>query len=442
MVMYNSVYSLLELVKKSVSPWHTAAAAGARLEAAGFQRLNMKEPWQLERGGCYYVEVFGSTVFAFAVGEGDCAAPDALRIAAAHTDFPGLRLKPSPGMVKDGYGILNVEAYGGLILHSWQDRPLSIAGRAALRGESPLQPELRLVDFARPLLTVPELAIHLNRKVNEGTALKKQKDMLPLLTVLGEEGNKSFKSFFEDCLAGEIGCRAEDILSYELNVYACEPGCQLGMAGEMVSAPRLDNITSVEACLQGMEAAAALMAGGKPIKGIRLAAFFDNEEIGSRTKQGAGSLLLLQMLERIYGALGYSREQLWQSVSGGFMLSVDVAHGLQPNYPEKYDPVNRPVLNGGVVLKRAAAQSYAGDAEAVAVVAAVCQQEKIACQTFVNNSDEPGGSTLGSIASALVPMRAMDLGVPLLSMHSARETMGAWDQEALNRLLQAFIVSF
>ena len=354
-------------------------------------------------------------------------------LAAAHTDFPGLRLKPSAGIVKDGYGILNVEPYGGMILHSWQDRPLSMAGRVALRGEKAFSPVVRLVDFARPLLVIPELAIHMNRKVNEGTAIKKQKEMLPLMAVLGKEGEKSF---FEAWLAGEMGCCREDILSYEINLYPYEAGCQLGMAGEMVSAPRLDNITSVEACLQGMEAVAE--AG----QGLRLVALFDNEEIGSRTKQGAGSAVLLQVLERIYEALGYSRSQLWQAVSGGFMLSVDVAHGLQPNYPEKYDATNRPVLNGGVVLKQAASQSYAGDAEAVAIVSAICQQEGIACQRFVNHSDEPGGSTLGSIASALVPMRTMDIGVPLLSMHSARETMGAWDQESLNQLLKAFIVNF
>ncbi len=437
--MYDSVYSLLELVKESVSPWHTAAAAAGRLAEAGFQRLDMREPWRIEQGGCYYVEVFGSTVFAFAVGEGDFAEPGSLRITAAHTDFPGLRIKPSAGMVKDGYGVLNVEPYGGLILHSWQDRPLSVAGRVAVRGGSPFSPDVRMVDFARPVMTIPELAIHMNRKVNEGTPIKKQKEMLPLMAVPGQDGDKSF---FLECLAAEAGCRMEDILSYELNLYAYEAGCQLGMAGEMVSAPRLDNITSVEACLQGMKVAALELAGGRLFKGIRLSALFDNEEIGSRTKQGAGSAVLLQVLERIYAALGYSREQLWQAVSGGFMLSVDVAHGLQPNYPEKYDATSRPVLNGGVVIKQAASQSYAGDAEAVAVVSAICRQEGIACQSFVNHSDEPGGSTLGSIASALVPMRTMDIGVPLLSMHSARETMGSWDQAALNRLLQSFIVNF
>ena len=398
--MYDFVYSLLGLVQKSVSPWHTAAAAVERLERAGFVRLDMRDCWQLVQGGRYYTEVFGSTVLAFAIGGGDLAEPGSLRLAAAHTDFPGLRLKPSAGIVKDGYGILNVEPYGGMILHSWQDRPLSIAGRVAVRGEKAFSPVVRLVDFARPLLVIPELAIHMNRKVNEGTAIKKQKEMLPLMAVLGKEGEKSF---FEAWLAGEIGCCREDILSYEVNLYPYEAGCQLGMAGEMVSAPRLDNITSVEACLQGMEAAAA---AGQDWQGIRLAGLFDNEEIGS------------------------------------FMLSVDVAHGLQPNYPEKYDATNRPVLNGGVVLKQAASQSYAGDAEAVAIVSAICQQEGIACQRFVNHSDEPGGSTLGSIASALVPMRTMDIGVPLLSMHSARETMGAWDQESLNQLLKAFIVNF
>ena len=434
--MYDFVHSLLELVHQSVSPWHTAKAAAQRLEAAGYARLDMGESWQLVRGGRYYTEVFGAAVLAFAVGGGDLTEADSLRLAAAHTDFPGLRIKPAAGMVKDGYGILNVESYGGMILHSWQDRPLSIAGRVAVRGEKVFAPEVRLADFARPLLVIPELAIHMNRKVNEGTAIKKQKEMLPLMAVLGQEGEKSF---FEEWLAGEMGVSREDILSYELNLYPYEAGCQLGMAGEMVSAPRLDNLTSVEACLQGMEAVAD---AGQDWQGLRLIALFDNEEIGSRTKQGAGSAVLMQVLERIYAALGYSRAQLWQAISGGFMLSVDVAHGLQPNYPEKYDATNRPVLNGGVVLKQAASQSYAGDAEAVAIVSALCCQEGIACQRFVNHSDEPGGSTLGSIASALVPMRTMDIGVPLLSMHSARETMGAWDQDALNRLLKSFVINF
>ena len=429
--MYDSVRSLLELVQESVSPWHTVQAVRQRLAKAGFQALSLDEKWELAKGQSYYVEAFDSTLLAFTVGSGGYAEENSLRIAASHTDFPGIRIKPQASVLKSGYGVLNIESYGGLILSSWQDRPLSIAGKVALKGGNAFQPEVRLVDFARPLLTIPELAIHMNRKVNEGVALKKQKEMLPLMAVLGKDGDKAF---FENWLSRELGCEAGDILSYELNLYPYEAGCQLGLAGELVSAPRLDNITSVEACLQGIISASRQ----EKLHGIRMAAFFDNEEIGSRTKQGAGSGILLEVLERIYLALGSNRELMWQAVSSGFMLSVDVAHALHPNYPEKYDPYISPVLNGGVALKQAASQSYAGDAQAVAVVKAICQQGKIPHQMFVNHADQAGGSTLGSIASALVPMRTMDIGVAMLSMHSARETMGAADQQALNELIAQF----
>lgn len=423
-----SVCSLLELINSSVSPWHTVLSVRERLEAAGFSELSLSAPWELKAGQGYFVEVYGSTLFAFTLGEENTLSN--LRIAASHTDFPGLRIKPAASMVKDGYGVLNVESYGGLILASWQDRPLSIAGKVVLQGEDAFVPEVRYIDFARPLLTIPELAIHMNRDVNKGVEIKKQKEMLPLLTILGKDGDKEF---FEHFLARELGCEVQEILSYELNLYPYEPACQLGLTGELISAPRLDNITSVEACLQG------ILAASEAKQGIRVAAFFDNEEIGSRTKQGAGSAILLQVLERIYSQLGCDREKLWQDISGGFMLSVDVAHGIHPNYAEKSDPTNKPMLGSGVVLKQAASQSYAGDAEAVAIIKALCQQNDIACQRFVNHADQPGGSTLGSIASALVPMRTMDIGVPILAMHSARETMGAADQDSINNLLKVFL---
>lgn len=428
--MYESVRSLLELVGESVSPWHTVEAVRNRLEDQEFHRLELGGNWHIEKEGRYYIEVYGSTILAFTVGRENFLGKNALRISASHTDFPGLRIKPSPEVLKNGYGVLNIEGYGGLILSSWQDRPLSLAGKVALRGENPFEPRIRLVDYARALLTIPSLAIHMNRKVNEGVAISKQKEMLPLMAVLGPDGEKSF---FMSSLARELGCSKEDILSYELNLYPYEGGCSLGLAGELVSSPRLDNITSVEACLQGIAASCAARG-----EGICLAAFFDNEEIGSRTKQGAGSGILLEVIERIYHGLGYGRDEMWQAISNGFMLSVDVAHGIHPNYPEKYDITTKPMLNGGVVLKQAASQSYAGDAEAVAVVSAICRKAQIACQRFVNHSDKPGGSTLGSIASALAPMRTMDIGVPILAMHSARETMGACDQDALNDLLRAY----
>ena len=362
---------------------------------------------------------------AFRIGE---KKPRGLRIAAAHTDFPGFRVKPAAGMVKDGYGLVNVEPYGGLILSSWLDRPLSLAGKVVLRGKSAFAPESYLVDLARPLLTIPGLAIHMNRAMNDGVKLNRQTEMTPVAAVAEELE----KTFFLEKLAREIGHDPEEILSYDLTVYPVETGCLLGFDAEMVSSPRLDNLTSVKACLDGL-------IEGEPSNGIRVAALFDNEEVGSHTKQGAASAVLEQLLQRIYRALELDADDLAADLAAGFLLSVDVAHALHPNYTDKADPTNQPHLNGGVVIKQAASQAYAGDAEAVAIIAELCREHEIPVQHFVNRSDIPGGATLGSMVSSQLAIRTMDVGVPILAMHSARETMGASDQAALTGLVRAFM---
>ena len=426
--MYGDIIDLLEFTRKATSPWHTVQTGAEELEANGFTELDWAGAWDISARGRYFTRVYGSSLFAFTIGEGNLTDKNSLRLAAAHTDFPGFRIKPEAGVFKDGYGLLNTEGYGGAILYSWLDRPLSIAGKVVAAGREAMTPKTMLVDFGRPLLTIPSLAIHMNRKINEGLALNKQKDMLPLAAVFGKgTGKDNAQALVENLLAAEAGISPSDILSYELNVYSCEAGCQLGVAGEMVSAPRLDNITSVVACIKGITSGMG--------SGLNIIALFDNEEIGSRTKQGAASANLMQLIERLYTCLGYSREEMWQGINGGFMLSVDVAHGLHPNYADKTDPTNRPLLNGGLVIKQAASQSYAGDAEAVAIIKGLCRRENIPYQHYVNRSDMPGGATLGSIASALVPLRTVDIGVPILAMHSARETMGAADQRALCNII-------
>lgn len=416
---------LLDFIASAPSPCHTVTASAEKLRRAGFEELELGGAWQLSRGGRYFIRVYGTTLLAFTVG---AAGP--LRMAAAHTDFPCFRLKPAAGLVREGYGLLNVETYGGLILRSWLDRPLGLAGKVVLRGADAFHPEVRLVDFGRPLVTIPSLAIHMDRAVNKEGALNPQKDMLPLAALFGGEADEDW---WMQALAELSGVPAEDILSYELSTYPWEQGCTLGLAEELVSSPRLDNLTSVWACLEG------LMAATKDSvpEGVRLVALFDNEEVGSRTKQGAGSAVLMEVLRRIYASEDGAR--LSAALAGGFLLSVDVAHGLHPNHMSKSDPAVRPVLGGGVVIKQAASQAYAGDAEAVAIVRALCEERGIAHQDFVNRSDSRGGSTLGSIASALVPVRTMDVGVPILAMHSARETMGAADEMALTALVQAVL---
>ncbi len=423
----DSAKALLSFIARCPSPYHVVAAGVARLRTAGFSPLVWGEPWQLMPGGSYYVPVFGSALFAFRVGE---KPSQGLRVAAAHTDFPGFRLKPRAGKAQEGYGLVNVEPYGGLILSSWLDRPLSLAGQVALRSDDPFAPELRTVDLARPLLTIPRLAIHLNREVNEkGEKLDRQKGMTPVAALLAAEDGDGF---FPALLARKLDVAPDDILAWDLNLYPVEDGCTLGFSEELISSPRLDNLSGVKACLDGI-----LTAGAT--EGLRVAALFDHEEVGSRTKQGAASDLLPELLAAIFRGLGGSGDDRAAAVAGGSLLSVDAAHGLHPGHADKADPTNRPRLGGGVVIKQAASQNYVGDAAAQAVIRELCRTQDIPCQTFANRSNIPGGSTLGSIASARLLLRGQDVGVPLLAMHSARETMAAADQDALERLVKAFL---
>lgn len=424
----NTVARLLEYIDNSTSPYHTVKASADLLKEKGFEELQLDELWAFSEGD-YFVKVYDTTLIAFHVGTN---LRDSLRIASAHTDFPALRVKPNPLIEAKGYGKLNVETYGGLILNTWLDRPLSMAGAVVTRSEDPFHPEIHYVDMARPLLTIPNLAIHMNRNINDGVALDKQLHMLPLFMMANE--TESINDEWLTFLSEQVKRPAEDILSYELTLYPVEGGTTFGRYDEFISSPRIDNLTSCMACLEGILEAQQVEA-----EGLRLIALFDNEEVGSRTKQGGASTILSQLVERIYMATGHTKAECYADIAGGFMLSADVAHGYHPNYPEKNDMTNVPVLNQGLVLKVAASQSYAGDAWAMATVKALCETNDIPYQIYVNRSNIPGGSTVGSISSAMLTMRTMDVGVPILAMHSARETMGANDQEALEHLMRAFL---
>lgn len=418
---------LIEFINGCTSPFHTVDMASRMLSENSFEELSLADDWnniKTDRG--YFTKVYGSTLIAFIAHDN---LRNGMRIAASHTDFPCFKVKPNADIVQDGYGKLNVEVYGGMIVNTWLDRPLSLAGKVALRGDDVFCPETRLVDCDRPLMTIPNLAIHMDRKINEGKALNRQKELLPLAFMA--DGKEPEHDQLLAMLAKELSCCKDDILSYELYAYQCEKGCRLGFKDEFISSPRLDNLTSVKACLEGI-------LSDKRNAGLDIAVLFDNEEVGSRTKQGGASMVLSNVLERIYLSFNFTRQELLADIHRGFMLSIDVAHALHPNYTEKNDITNKPVLNGGPAIKTAASQSYAGDAEAVAIVKALCEKHGIPYQQYVNRSDIPGGSTLGSITSTLLPMRTMDIGIPILAMHSARETMGADDQQSLERLVKAF----
>lgn len=424
----NHIEQLEALISASVSPYHCIMAAADQLWAAGFEELPLAASWELKQGHSYYINAFDSTLMAFSIGENSGKAPS-IKLAASHTDWPCLKVKPSPEVTSLEYGKLNVEVYGGPLLGTWFDRPLSMAGKVCVTGASPMNPGTIFVDFARPLLTVPNLAIHMNREANEGVAINAQVDMLPLITRITDELNK--EDFFVEALAAEAGVDKRDILDYEIYIYNWESGTLLGLKEEFYSSPRLDNLTSVQACLSGITA-------GPCKNGIHAIALYDNEEIGSRTKQGAASALTKHILEKVYLSLGYSREEFLNALLDGFLLSMDVAHGVHPNHGEKCDIKNQILMGDGVAIKLAASQAYATDASSTGIIEGICRTESIPYKKFSNRSDMRGGSTLGSISSALLTMRTVDAGVPILAMHSAREVMGTRDQEALVKLAAAF----
>ncbi|MCR5734654.1 MAG: M18 family aminopeptidase [Lachnospiraceae bacterium] len=465
---------LLDFIEKAVSPFHAVKQTEEELNQAGFKELKSDESWSLENGGKYYVNHHGSTLFAFTLGKKDPTSGN-LRIATAHSDFPCLRIKTNPDIKSDGYASLNIEVYGGAILNTWLDRPLSVAGRVAVKSDDVLHPDMRLIDIHRPVLTIPNVAIHINRDVNKGYELNKQKEMLPMAGILpsalaksrdcgkacsdagsacaggmisgseaedqgafgaelSDEQKKALdKDYFLNFLAHELKVKKEDILAFELCAYNCEKGCFVGINDDFISAPRLDNMTSVVSDIVGITEASR-------DTGVNVMAIFDHEEIGSKTKQGAGSMALSNLIEKIYSALsGLSGQELFRNrLADALLLSVDVGHAFHPYMSDKYDPVNRSLLNSGVVVKEAASQSYATDSEAIAVIMGMLKKFGIPYTAFVNRSDGTSGSTLGSIASSYLPILTIDVGVPLLAMHSARELMGAKDEDALCELLKAF----
>lgn len=418
---------LFEILETATSQYHTVAAVEKQLLEQGFESLKLKENWDLKRGGKYFLNQYGSSIFAFTIGE-EFKAEDGYRIGASHGDFPAFRIKPNAGMENGGYLQLNTEPYGGLILSSWMDRPLSVAGRVVLKSDDVFHPDVRMIDMKRPVLIIPNLAIHFDREINSGKDFKKQVDMIPIYATSGEGLTKDA---FMQAVAKELGAELSDILDYELTIYPTDKPEFVGLNEEFVSSPRLDNITSTQALIEGITAADRKA-------GINMICVFDHEEIGSRSKQGACSTMLPHVIEKIYLTLGYTLIDAKNAMDESMLMSVDVSHAYHPNYGGKYDVTNRHIMNKGFAIKEACSQSYATDCEAISIVQQICDKEGIAYQKFAKHSDSAGGGTLGCISSAVLPVRTVDIGVPLWGMHSSRETMGVKDYEALVAYLKAY----
>ena len=392
-----------------------------KLDEAGFKALDMRDAWEIKPGGRYYVTKNSSAVFAFIAGTG---APEAgYKIICAHSDSPGFRIKPNAEMMCSGNVMkLNTEVYGGPILYTWFDRPLSIAGRVILRGQSALQPVTRLVRFSRPLLTIPHLAIHYNRLVNEGNPLSKQRDMLPVMAILNDKAEGC--GYLLNLIATELGVDTTEILDFDLNLYDTTPACLFGADNEFISAGRIDDLEMTHCALSALiESANSTQHSNS----TRVMAIFDNEETGSGTKQGAASPILKTILQRINTALGGDNETFCRAVASSFMISADNGHAIHPNYESKQDPTNHPVLGGGPVIKINANCKYMTDAESAAVFRSICEEAAVPVQTFVNHSDVAGGSTLGNILTSQLDLRGVDMGAPQWAMHSCRETAAVAD---------------
>ena len=419
---------LFELLKEAVTPFHCVRKCEELLADDGFEAISYEDAWDLEAGGKYMVNHHGTTLFAFTIGE-EWKAGDMLRMAAAHTDYPCFRIKPNADFVTNGYAQINIEVYGGPILNTWFDRPLSVAGRVALRSDNPFEPNMVLYRCHKPILTIPNLAIHMNRDVNKGVEINNQVDLMPVLDMLPEEQKET--KYFTSFLAKELWVEESDILDFELFVYCAEEPEYIGMNETMISSPRLDNQTSVSALVSAR-------IDGTRKDGVNLIALFDHEEVGNTSKQGAASILLHDMSARILKNLGASDEEVERSIYKSMLLSVDVAHALHPNKQGKMDITNKPVLGKGFCIKEASSQSYATDAKAIAILCQICDSKQIPYQRFVNRSDVRGGGTLGSVASTLLPVKTVDLGVPMLAMHSVRELMGTEDIDALKNAVTAY----
>lgn len=418
---------LMDFIDASPTMFHTVSTCKNILEANGFTYLDAKSSWNLQQGGKYYTTANDSAIAAFCINSLD-VEKEGFKIVGTHGDVPGFRIKPNPQMQTDSYIKLNTEVYGGPILSTWFDRPLSVAGRVAVKSDNILFPEMRLIDINKPILIIPNLAIHMNREVNSGVNINKQKDTLPILTYLNEPADENFMLTL---MAETLGVAKEDILDADLYLYPFEKSMLVGLNEEFISAPRLDDLSMTYSGLYGI-------LNNTSTKGVSMFICFDNEEIGSHTKQGADSPILGTILERILLALGKTREDVFTAYANSFIVSADVAHLAHPNYMEKSDPTNKVLPGNGPAIKVNANFSYTTDSDSYGVFAGLCKANNIPFQVFVNRSDERGGSTIGPVTASHLGIRSVDIGTPMLAMHSARELMATSDFVHTSEAIKAF----
>jgi len=430
--MTDLVADLLRFLDRSPTPYHAVAESVRRLEAVGFRRLDPGESWSLGAGDRAYALRGEGSLVAFEMGQA-APAEAGFRWIGAHTDSPNLRLKPRPDSSAEGFRQLGVEVYGGALLHTWLDRDLSLAGRVSLAGEA--APRIELVDFGRPLLRVPNLAIHLLQgDERRSLALNPQKHLLP---VLGLEGVAALEDLLaRELRAGGVEARPEDVLAFDLMAYDTQPACVAGAEGEFVQSARLDNLASCHAALVALAEA----VGRGPARATRGLVLYDHEEVGSRSAAGAGGTLLQETLSRAVGAgKDAAPDALPRALSRSLLVSADMAHAVHPNYADRHEPEHRPRIGRGPVIKHNAGQSYASDAASAGAFAELCRRAGVSLQHFASRNDQRCGSTIGPISAARVGIPTVDVGNPMLSMHSCREMAGSADVAPMIEVLQLFL---
>jgi len=421
--------NLIDFIYDSPSPYHVIDNAKKELVKNGFLELELTKKWTIKKGGKYFVSQNNTSLFAFIIGTGK-VEESGYKIVAAHSDSPSFKIKPSPEIsVADNYLKFNTETYGGPILSTWLDRPLSLAGRVSVKGKNLLNPLTYLVNIKEPILVIPNLPIHFNRAVNEGVSLNKQVDMLPVTAIINKELNTNL--LLARTISKEINVPVEDILEVDLNLYDFTKGSIIGLNKEFISSGKLDDLAMVHAGLNAIVDA--------PVsKSTNVLAIFDNEEVGSRSKQGAGSPILKNILKRITIVLDKNEEDFQRSIYNSFMISADMAHALHPNHPDKHDPINRPIINSGPVIKIEGNQKYTTDSDSSAVFEMICKEALIPYQKFVNRSDMLGGGTLGNVSAGQLEIRSVDIGSPMWAMHSIRETSGVDDHTYITKAFSSF----
>lgn len=418
------MYDLLGFLDKSVSMYHSTLNSAEMLKNAGFEKLELAEKWNLKKQGKYYLVVNDSTIIGFVIGNDEKSG---FKIIGAHTDSPGFKIKSNPVIKQSGYLQLNTEVYGGPILQSWFDRPLSISGRVFVKGKTSHTPEVKLLNIDKDLLTIPSLAIHMTSVDERGKVPNAQTQALPIIG-LGEDFD------LDELIAKELDINKEDILSHDLFLYSREKATFLGVNGEFYQSGKIDNLGMIHAGLVSI-------INADTSDSTQIFVGFDNEEIGSSTQQGAASAMFKDVLKKISLSQGNDEQDFINQIYKSYMISADQAHAIHPNYISKADPTNRPKLNEGPVIKDSARKSYATDSFGRAVLMDIAKKNDIELQMFHNRSDLRGGSTIGAIIETNTGIRNIDIGNPMLAMHSINEMAGTKDQLLMIKLMKAFYES-